>query len=211
MDRDIGEIDVGQLMTIPLVKRRARAHAARPRTVVAVIGSGRGADPHAAEVGQLIATLGHDLLTGGGRGVMEAASRAFFETSPRRGIVIGVVPGFVAGLHALEERVSGNPGYDLTSGYPNEWVELAIYTHLPDSGTEGTLASSRNHINVLSADAIVALPGREGTESEIWLATQYGVPIVAYGAHAPRGIDRAATLAELRDFLARSLPSTASP
>jgi predicted Rossmann-fold nucleotide-binding protein len=71
-------------------------------------------------------------------------------------------------------------------GYPNEWVELAIDTHLPDSGTEGTLASRRNRITVLSADAIVALPGREGTESEVWLATQYGVPIVAYGPHPPR-------------------------
>jgi predicted Rossmann-fold nucleotide-binding protein len=198
-------------MPIPLVKRRARSRAAAPRTVVTVVGSGRSADAHAAEVGRLIATLGHDLLTGGGRGVMEAASRAFFETSPRRGIVIGVVPGCVAGLDALEERIASNAGYDLPSGYPNEWVELAIYTHLPDSGTQGTLASSRNHINVLSADAIVALPGREGTESEIWLATQYGVPIVAYGTHAPHGIHHAATLDDLREFLVRCLPSTASP
>ncbi len=197
-------------MAIPLVKRRARSGAAAARTVVTVIGSGRSADPHAADVGQLIATLGHDLLTGGGRGVMEAASRAFFETSPRRGIVIGIVPGLVAGLDALEDRVAGNPGYDLPSGYPNEWVELAIYTHLPDSGTRGTLASSRNHVNVLSADAIVALPGREGTESEIWLAIQYGVPIVAYGTHAPPGIPHAATLDQLREFLVRSLPPTAS-
>ena len=197
-------------MAIPLVKRRARSGAAAARTVVTVIGSGRSADPHAADVGQLIATLGHDLLTGGGRGVMEAASRAFFETSPRRGIVIGIVPGLVAGLDALEDRVAGNPGYDLPSGYPNEWVELAIYTHLPDSGTRGTLASSRNHVNVLSADAIVALPGREGTESEIWLAIQYGVPIVAYGTHAPHGIPHAATLDQLREFLVRSLPPTAS-
>jgi hypothetical protein len=159
------------------------ALAAVPRTVVAVIGSGRSADAH-----------------------------PFFETSPRRGIVIGVVPGLVAGLDALEERIAGTPGYDMPPGYPNEWVELAIYTHLPDSGTDGTLASSRNPINVLSADAIVALPGREGTESEVWLATQYGVPIVAYGPHAPHGIHHAETLDEIREFLVRSLPSsTASP
>jgi predicted Rossmann-fold nucleotide-binding protein len=192
-------------MPIPLAKHRARRRAFAPRTVITVIGSGRSADAHAADVGQLIATLGHDLLTGGGRGVMEAVSRAFFETSPRRGIVIGVLPGLVTGLGALEDRITTNVGYDLPAGYPNEWVELPIYTHLPDSGAEGTLASSRNHINVLSADAIVALPGREGTESEIWLATQYGVPIVAYGTHAPHGIYRAATLDELREFLVRSL------
>jgi len=91
-------------MTIPLVKRRARAHAVARRIVVAVIGSGQTADPHSADVGRLIATLGYDLLTGGGRGVMEAVSRAFFETSPRRGIVIGIVPAEVHGLRALEER-----------------------------------------------------------------------------------------------------------
>jgi predicted Rossmann-fold nucleotide-binding protein len=201
-------------MTIPLVKRRARSHAAAPRTVVAVIGSGRSSDPHAAEVGRLIATLGYDLLTGGGRGVMEAVSRAFFETTPRRGIVIGVVPGTVVGLDEIEERIASEIGYDLPAGYPNEWVELAIYTHLPDSGPEGALASSRNHVNVLSADAIVALPGREGTESEIWLATQYGVPIVAFGnhgSHVPHAIPHVATRDALRDFLVRSLSPSASP
>jgi predicted Rossmann-fold nucleotide-binding protein len=195
-------------MTIPLVKRRARAHAVAHRTVVAVIGSGQTADPHAADVGRLIATLGHDLLTGGGRGVMEAVSRAFFETSPRRGIVIGIVPAEVHGLRELEERNAADIDYRLPPGYPNDWVELTIYTHLPHSGPDGTLHTSRNHVSVLSADAIVAMPGREGTESEIWLATQYGVPIVAYGDHqpaVPHGILQAATLDALRAFLTRSL------
>jgi predicted Rossmann-fold nucleotide-binding protein len=195
-------------MTIPLVKRRARAHAVARRTIVAVIGSGQTADPHSADVGRLIATLGYDLLTGGGRGVMEVVSRAFFETSPRRGIVIGVVPAEVRGLRELEERNAADIDYELPPGYPNDWVELAIYTHLPDSGPDGTLHTSRNHVNVLSADAIVAMPGREGTESEIWLATQYGVPIVAYGDHqpaVPHGILQAATLDALRAFLTRAL------
>jgi predicted Rossmann-fold nucleotide-binding protein len=192
-------------MSIPAAKRRARAAAAAARTVVTVIGSGLTADPHAAEVGRLIATLGHDLLTGGGRGVMQAVSRAFFETSPRRGIVIGIVPAHVHGLRELEERNATRVIYDLPAGYPNEWVELTIYTHLPDSGDDGALRTSRNHLNVLSADAIVALPGREGTESEVWLATQYGVPIIAFGRHepsVPHGIRHADTLDEVRAFLA---------
>jgi predicted Rossmann-fold nucleotide-binding protein len=195
-------------MTIPLVKRRARAHAVARRTVVTVIGSGQTADPHSADVGRLIATLGYDLLTGGGRGVMEVVSRAFFETSPRRGIVIGIVPAEVHGLRELEERNAADIDYRLPPGYPNDWVELTIYTHLPHSGPDGTLHTSRNHVSVLSADAIVAMPGREGTESEIWLATQYGVPIVAYGDHqpaVPHGILQAATLDALRAFLTRSL------
>ena len=74
--------------------------------------------------------------------------------------------------------------------------------------SQWALRSSRNHINVLTADTIVALPGREGTLAEMWLATQYGVPIIAYGEHhgrLPEGITRAATLEDLRQFLTRSV------
>ena len=135
---------------------------------------------------------------------MEAVSRAFHETAPRSGLVIGIVPGRVVPLEQLEAHQPGAVTYDVSPAYPNEWVELAIYTHLPDSGQEGTLRSSRNHINVLSADAIVALPGGAGTASEIWLALQYGVPIIAYGNHRPeaiRGVRLAKTLDEIREFL----------
>jgi predicted Rossmann-fold nucleotide-binding protein len=193
-------------MSVVSVKRLAGQSARRRRQVVTVIGSGRTADVHCAEVGRLIATLGFDLLTGGGRGAMEAVSRAFFETSPRRGLVIGVVPARVEPIEPLEDRETARVGYELPPGYPNDWVELAIYTHLPDSGLDGTRRSSRNHINVLSADAIVALPGQEGTTSEIWLATQYGVPIIAYGDHlqaTARGILRAQSIDEVRDFVLR--------
>jgi predicted Rossmann-fold nucleotide-binding protein len=185
-------------------KSAARLRAHDRRRVVAVIGSGETADPASEEVGRLIATLGFDLLTGAGRGVMEAVSRAFHAASPRTGIAIGIVPAVVTPLDALEERRDANVDYRPMNGYPNPWIELAIYTHLPDSGEAGTLRSSRNHINVLSADAIVALPGGPGTEAEMWLAVQYGVPIVAYGEHAadvPFGIARARTLPELREFL----------
>jgi predicted Rossmann-fold nucleotide-binding protein len=190
-------------------KRHADRRAAGRRRVITVIGSGVKADAAAAEVGSLIATLGFDLLTGGGRGVMEAASRAFFETSPRDGIVVGVVPAEVTPLESLEHRRETRIDYELRDGYPNPWVELAIYTHLPDSGPDGTLRSSRNHINVLSADAIVALPGGEGTQAEMWLAVQYGVPTVAFGDHAeraPHGIGHADTLDAVREFLTRSAP-----
>ena len=191
-------------MSLANVKRRIAASARRRRSIVAVIGSGRSADACCTEVGRLVATLGFDLLTGGGRGVMEAVSRAFFETSPRSGLVVGVIPAQVLGLEQMEDRTATDVVYEPPHGYPNEWVEIAIYTHLPDSGEQGTLRSSRNHINVLSADAIVALPGREGTESEVWLATQYGVPVIAYGDHQfgpPHGIARATSIDEVRAFL----------
>jgi predicted Rossmann-fold nucleotide-binding protein len=189
------------------VKRRIAASARRRRPIAAVIGSGRSADACCSEVGRLVAILGFDLLTGGGRGVMEAVSRAFFETSPRSGLVIGVIPAEVHGLEQIEDRTATDVVYEPPQGYPNEWVEIAIYTHLPDSGEQGTLRSSRNHINVLSADAIVALPGREGTESEVWLAKQYGVPVIAYGDHQPGppyGITHAKSIDEIREFLMKS-------
>jgi predicted Rossmann-fold nucleotide-binding protein len=59
-------------------------------------------------------------------------------------------------------------------------VELAIYTHLPYSGTQGAHDLSRNHINVLSSAAIVALPGEAGTASEVALAVRYGKPVIAF-------------------------------
>ena len=179
-------------------------HAAR-RRVITVIGSGQIADPNSEAVGRLVATLGFDLLTGGGRGVMEAVSRGFSETKPRNGIVIGIIPATVQGLELIEDRraAATDVRYAPPPGYPNQWVELAIRTHLPDSGPMGTLRSSRNHITVLSADAVVALPGREGTLSEIWLARQYGVPIIAFGEHLSpmQEIAHARSLDEVRDFL----------
>jgi predicted Rossmann-fold nucleotide-binding protein len=191
------------------VVERESSPKGRRRQVVAVFGSGESADPGCAEVGRLIASLDFDLLTGGGRGVMEAVSRAFFETRPREGIVVGVVPATVEGLESLETREIAPIEYRPKPGYPNPWVELAIYTHLPDSGERGTLRTSRNHINVLSADAIVAMPGGAGTAAELFLAIRYGVPIIAYGDHRqplPPGIQQAKTLDDVRAFL-RLIPS----
>lgn len=190
------------------MKRRVAGGSGRRHRVVAVIGSGRSADPNCEAIGQLIASLGCDLLTGGGLGVMEAVSKAFYETAPRRGLVIGIVPGHVRPMEAVEWRDRTPVEFDLPRGYPNEWVEIAIYTHLPDSGDEGTLRSSRNHINVLTADAIVALPGREGTEAEMWLAIKYGVPVIAIGAHQesiPHGVPIAKSVVDVEAFLRKHL------
>lgn len=56
------------------------------------------------------------------------------------------------------------------AGYPNPYVELCINTHLPASGTQGTQCHSRNHINILTSDIVIALPGSAGTASEVFLA-----------------------------------------
>jgi uncharacterized protein (TIGR00725 family) len=137
--------------------------------IVGVMGSGSEAHEAAASrLGRWLAEEGVHLLTGGGGGVMAAVSHAFHETPGREGLVIGVIP-----------CAEDNPAQP-KPGYPNPWVELPIMTHLPLSGTRGTDPLSRNHINVLTADVLIALPGGAGTHSELELAKQYGRPIAVF-------------------------------
>ena len=171
-----------------------------PHTV-GVMGSGTSEhDDHARPVGELLADLEVNLLTGGGRGVMRAVSRAFIRHRRGRGICLGVVP-------CASEADRASP----LAGYPNEFVELAIYTHLPYSGPLGTHDLSRNHINVLTCAAIVALPGSDGTASEVSLALRYRRPVIAF-ALAPRLLDnlpasvpRVDTILGVEQFLRKRL------
>jgi hypothetical protein len=86
-------------------------------------------------------------------------------------------------------------------------VELGIQTHLPRSGEHGTDDLSRNHINILSCAAIIALPGGLGTTAELTLATRYGKPALAYSSdltkldHFPPSIPRTNSLEEVERFL----------
>jgi uncharacterized protein (TIGR00725 family) len=138
--------------------------------VVGVMGSGSVAHQgRARALGRWLAGEGVHLLTGGGGGVMNAVSRAFSEVPARRGLVIGIVPSAAEGT-ATEPR----------QGYPNPWVEIPVFTHLHLSGRSGTDPMSRNHINVLSSNVVVALPGGSGTASEVSLAIRYGRPVIAY-------------------------------
>jgi len=97
------------------------------------------------------------------------------------------------------------------AGYPNPSVELAIFTHLPLSGITGTDLRSRNHINILSSDVVIVLPGNEGTESEMTLAVRYGKPVLAFfGGHdvdwrPPEGVPVARTMDEVEAFVRGAL------
>lgn len=136
--------------------------------IVGVMGSGKDAYPElAVPLGAWLASQSVHLLTGGGRGVMESVSKAFFDNLDRRGSIIGVIPSQLGSVLPKD-------------GYPNPWVEIPIYTHLPLSGRRGSDPLSRNHINILSSDAVIALPGRNGTLNEIQLALAYERPLVAF-------------------------------
>lgn len=138
--------------------------------IIGVMGSGSEEHPErSARLGKWIANQGYHLLTGAGAGVMKAVSESFCKTRHRRGLSIGIIPGQII-----------NDQYNPLSGYPNPYVELPVYTHLPLSGSEGTSQLSRNHINILSPHVIVALPGGLGTKSEIMLAIKYGKPVFGF-------------------------------
>ncbi|MCK4414138.1 MAG: molybdenum cofactor carrier protein [Candidatus Eisenbacteria sp.] len=170
-------------------------HDARGRRlpVVGIMGSGtHDHGERAAPLGAWLAGQAVHLLTGGGGGVMEAVSRSFCQTLPRRGLCIGILPAAAPGAAAVRDARTSAPGpappppADPTMrriDYPNAFVELVIRTHLPYSGERGTDPLSRNHINVLSADIIVAMPGSAGTASEVHLAARYGRPLIAYLEH----------------------------
>ena len=148
----------------------------------------------------MLAEMGVHLLTGGGGGAMESVSRAFYETPGRRGCVIGILPS-----------AEGDPLRRPKPGYPNRWVEIPIATHLPLSGEHGQDDPSRNHINILSADAVVALPGGSGTLSEVKLALRYEKPVVAFLEdraelpEIPEQVPVVGEVAGVRSFLDRCL------
>ena len=136
--------------------------------IVGVMGSGsRPYLERASPLGSWLAECGVHLLTGGGGGVMAAVCKSFYETPNRRGLVIGILPS--------DDSLKKPP-----DGYPNQWIEIPVLTHLPSSGERGTEPMSRNHINILSSDVIVALPGDAGTASEVELAVRYQRPIIAF-------------------------------
>ncbi|WP_224249569.1 SLOG cluster 4 domain-containing protein [Hyalangium gracile] len=166
------------------------------RKVIGVMGSGR--DEYREWVIPLarwIAEHGYDLLTGAGEGVMRVAAEAFVAVPGRRGVSIGIVPG---------ELVDGV--YKPRPGYPNPSVELPVFTHLPLSGNQGQEVMSRNHLNVLTAHAIVVLPGGPGTASEAALAVRYRKPTLLFGPERefrrfPELLERTESLERVCDWL----------
>jgi len=143
----------------------------RKLPIVGVFGQGTPVDRDRAALaratGALVARLGAHLLTGGGYGIMSAAAEGFVAVPNREGLSIGIVPRLAAG--AFDEPNRGPDG----EPYPNPFVEIAVMTPLPPRTEEWRSVPSRNHVNVLTAHAILALPGGKGTHNELAMAAAY--------------------------------------
>jgi uncharacterized protein (TIGR00725 family) len=143
----------------------------RKLPIVAVFGQGSPLEPERAalarEVGAMVARLGAHLLTGGGYGVMAAAAEGFVAVEPRAGLSIGIVP---RGQDSAFDVPNRDPQ---GRAYPNPFVEIAIMTPLPPRASDWRHEPARNHINVFTADAILALPGGAGTRNELDMAAAY--------------------------------------
>jgi len=164
--------------------------------IIGVMGSGSSEWPELAEpLGTWIACHGFDLLTGAGRGVMLSTARAFATVRERAGRSIGIVP---SETHPLF-------GFIPIAGYPNPFVDLPILTPLPrkEAGVPDS-ALSRNYVNVLTSDVVIALPGSKGTLDEIRLATRFAKPLMCIGpASAFEGVpDGTRIVSELDEVFA---------
>jgi predicted Rossmann-fold nucleotide-binding protein len=179
------------------------------RTIVGVMGSGKqGYEELTSPLGTWLGQHGYHLLTGGGQGVMAAVSKAFACVPDREGMIIGIIPA--KRLFEGEEMATFEP----EPGYPNKWIEIPVFTHLPLTGAQGKENLSRNHINVLTSDLIIALPGGEGTRSEIELAIEYEKPIIIFDPYSlipnfsSRGVTRCHTFSEVIGLF-KSFPAIA--
>jgi predicted Rossmann-fold nucleotide-binding protein len=143
----------------------------RKLPIIGVFGRGSPIAPQQAAlaraVGALVARLGAHLLTGAGFGVMVAASEGFTAVSPRAGLAIGIVPRQPDG--PFDQPNTDRDGHP----YPNPFVEIAVHTPLRADVADWQDSPSRNHVNVLTAQAIVALAGDFGTHNELDMSAFY--------------------------------------
>jgi uncharacterized protein (TIGR00725 family) len=167
----------------------------RKLPIIAVFGSGAplsaGRAALARSVGAVVARLGAHLLTGGGYGVMAAAAEGFVAVDDRAGLSIGIIPRRADG--AFDQPARSDAGED----YPNPHVEIAVLTPLPARVPDWHTMPGRNHVNVLTADLVVALPGNIGTRNEIEMTAAYRDEM-----QQPRELRRAILVGPREEFAA---------
>jgi len=139
--------------------------------IIGVMGSHEKSwEEYAIPVGELIANHGYNLLTGAGAGVMTAVAKGFTDVNNRKGVSIGILPAVDYKGQKLDKEE-----------YPNPYIEIPLITPLSAKAQSDAMPFSRNLVNVMTAKALVILPGSHGTRNEVSLALMYNKPIVMFG------------------------------
>ena len=126
---------------------------------------------------------------------MTSVAKAFCETPSRQGVCLGIVP-----------TVEYEGGYVAREEYPNPYIELPIFVPLDKKATGDRNPYSRNHVNVMTSNALVILPGDHGTRNEVSLAIQYKKPMILFGPEEafdkfPERPSHTNDIEEVREFL----------
>lgn len=172
--------------------------------IVGVMGSGKDKMSELAEpLGEALARLPVHLLTGGGYGVMQSVAKGFTSVVEREGLSIGCIP----------MRLDGANQYQTASkSYPNPYIELPLYTPLDVYKPSAPDAISRNYVNILTSNLVIALPGGNGTKQEVELAQRFNKATLLYGPEEgfqfdTAGLSRTTDLAEVARWVKKSIPS----
>ncbi|MFN1835179.1 TIGR00725 family protein [Balneola sp. MJW-20] len=122
--------------------------------IISIIGPGESAsvsdEEHAYEAGKLAAELGHTVLTGGRASGVMEA--ALKGAKEGGGTTVGILPG-------------------------NDTSEASAFVDIPIITGMG---QARNQMNILTADAIIAIGIGPGTLSEIALAVKEKKPLILF-------------------------------
>lgn len=142
--------------------------------IVGVMGSHEESwEEYALPVGELLARRGYNLLTGAGGGVMTAVARGFTDVEDRKGVSIGILPAVDYKGQKLDKEE-----------YPNPYIEIPMITPLSQKAQSDVMPFSRNLTNVMTAKALIILPGAHGTKNEVSLGLMYDKPLVMFGPDA---------------------------
>ena len=125
---------------------------------------------YADPVGDHLARNGYNLLTGAGGGVMTAVARAYTMVEDRKGVAIGILPAVDYKGQKLD-----------TEEYPNPHIEIPMITPLSAKAQSDQMPYSRNLTNVMTAQALIVLPGSHGTKNEVSLGLHYNKPMLLFG------------------------------
>ncbi|MCB1532357.1 MAG: hypothetical protein KDJ35_05765 [Alphaproteobacteria bacterium] len=166
------------------------------KPIIGVMGSHEKSwEELATPIGHLIADHDYRLLTGAGGGVMTAVAKAFSEREGRQGVSLGIIP-----------TIEYDGGFVPREEYPNPYIELPIFVPLDKKAVGDTNPYSRNHVNVMTSNAMVILPGEHGTRNEVSLGIQYKKPMILFGPEKefesfPEQPMRSEDIEEVREFL----------